>query len=316
MTSRSVQRYRHAPVWRNEAARLRLEAWHGRFLERVRVPVTSAVVDSSFGPSHVLVAGPGNAPPLVCLHAMRTGSAHLLSEIQGLAGRFRLIAPDLPGQSVLGPPVRAPLSDSSLADWLVEVMGELGVDAAPVLGISWGGFVARLAATTHPARFRALVLIVPAGIVNGSHWRGLTRMALPLLRYRVRPTTAHLKEFLQPLLTTWDEDWASYMADTLRDMKIDPRIPPLATDAALRSLHLGTLVLGAEDDISFPGRAMVERVCALVPGVEAEVLRGCRHCPPTTPEFRSWLADRVAAFLGSGADGDAGTPRLEPQIVA
>jgi 2-hydroxy-6-oxonona-2,4-dienedioate hydrolase len=285
------------PVWRGEASRKRLEAWHEHFRSRIRATVASRSVDTSLGRSHVLLAGPEDAPPLVCLHAMRTGSSHLLSELQPLASRFRLFAPDLPGQSVLGPQVRAPLADSSLADWLIEVMDQLGIPTAPLFGISWGGFVARQAASAHPDRFSALILVVPAGIVNGSHLRGLAQMALPLLRYRLSPSKPNLEAFLRPLLTTWDDDWAAYMADSLKDMRIDPRIPPLATDEALRGLQMRTLVLGADQDISFPGHAMVERVRALVPDVEAEVLLECRHCPPTTPEFQFWLADRVAAFL-------------------
>lgn len=87
------------------------------------------------------------------------------------------------------------------------------------------------------------------------------------------------------------------MADTLRDMRLDPRIPPLATDAELEALEVRTLVLGAEDDISFPGQAMVDRVERLVPNAEVGLLRECKHCPPTTPEFRSWLAERVTTFL-------------------
>jgi 2-hydroxy-6-oxonona-2,4-dienedioate hydrolase len=104
-------------VWRDDASRERLEAWHGRFRARIETPVVSEVVDTSFGSSHVLIAGLGEAPPLVCLHAMRTGSAHLLSELQSLATRFRLVASDVPGQSVRGPQVRV-----SLAPRRVEVV--------------------------------------------------------------------------------------------------------------------------------------------------------------------------------------------------
>jgi 2-hydroxy-6-oxonona-2,4-dienedioate hydrolase len=290
------------PVWRDEASRARLQAWHDRFRARIQTTVASETIDTSFGRGHVLFAGPADAPPLICLHAMRTGSTHLLSELQPLATHFRLVAPDLPGQSVMGPPIRASMSDSSLAGWVVEVMDQLRIGNAHLLGISWGGFVARLAASAHPDRFSALVLIVPAGIVNGSHWRGLAEMALPLLRYRFKPSRANLKACLQPLLTTWDDEWASYIAGTLKDMKIDPRIPPLATDEALRSLRVRTLVLGGDQDISFPGHAMVERVRVLIPGVEAEVLAQCKHCPPTTPAFRSWLADRVTSFLSRPDD--------------
>jgi 2-hydroxy-6-oxonona-2,4-dienedioate hydrolase len=286
-----------ATVWRNEAARARLEAWYNRFLERIEVPVESRVIDTSFGPGHVLLAGSPGATPLVCLHAMRTSSAHLLSELHPLGLRFRLIAPDLPGQSIRGPQSRISLTDHSLADWLVQVLDQLEVEQPHLLGVSWGGFVARKAASSYPDRFSRLVLIVPAGIVNGSHWRGLAQMAMPMLRYRLRPSEERLRAVLQPLLTTWDEQWTAYLGESMSDMKLDPRIPPLARDEELSSLQTRTLVLGGDEDISFPGRAMVDRVLALMPQVDAELLEGCRHCPPTTPEFRSWLAHRVSEFL-------------------
>ena len=286
-----------ATVWKTEAGRARLEAWYERFRGRIAAPTESREVPTSLGPSHVLLAGPASGPTLVCLHAMRTGSAHLVSELGGLLDRFRVVAPDLPGQSVRGPLVRASLADDSLARWLLEVCDGLGLGEVNLFGVSWGGFVARQTASAAPARVRRLALLVPAGVVNGSHWKGLTRMALPLLRYRLWRSERNLRRFLDPLLTTWDEDWAAYMGDTLRDMPMDLRIPPLATDDQLRALSMPTLVLGAADDISFPGRPMAARVKALVPHADVEVIADCKHCPPTTDAFRAWLAARLTHFF-------------------
>lgn len=285
-----------AVVWKNETARARLEGWYERFLSRIPNPVSHREVATRFGASHVLIAGPEDAPPLVCLHAMRTGSAHLLSEFTALIGRFRMIVPDLPGQSVRGLPVRLPFDDSN-ARWLADVLDGLGLDRVNLFGVSWGAYVARLTANTIPERIQKLALLVPAGIVNGSHWKGLTRMALPLVRYRLWRTDANLRRFLDPLLTTWDEDWAHFMADSLDDMPIDMRIPPLAMDDQLKALAMPTLVFGAANDISFPGRPMVERIKALLPHADTEVIPDCKHCPPTTPEFRRWSAERLTRFF-------------------
>jgi pimeloyl-ACP methyl ester carboxylesterase len=81
-------------------------------------------------------------------------------------------------------------------------------------------------------------------------------------------------------------------------MPFDLRVPPLATDDDLRKLTMPVLVLGAADDISFPGNALVQRMTAMVPHADCEVIAGCKHCPPTTPEFRDWLARRLGAFVG------------------
>jgi 2-hydroxy-6-oxonona-2,4-dienedioate hydrolase len=65
----------------------------------------------------------------------------------------------------------------------------------------------------------------------------------------------------------------------------------------LRRLTMPVLVLRAADDYSFPGDAVVRRVRAAVSYDDGEVIAGCKHCPPTTPEFRTWLAERLTAFL-------------------
>lgn len=193
-------------VWKNAEARSRLEAWYARFEARIQVPVEHRQVMTRYGDSHLILAGPADAPPVVCLHPMRTGATHLLPELGSLPRHFRVIAPDLPGQSVRGPQVRLPLDDDSVARWLLDVFDALALDRVDLFGVSWGGFAARLTASTAPERVRRLALLVPAGIVNGSHWRGLLGMALPMLRYRLRPSPGNLQRVLAPILTTWDDD--------------------------------------------------------------------------------------------------------------
>lgn len=283
-------------VWKDDAARARLEGWYQRFLARVEGPVESRQVTTRFGPSHVLVAGRPDGPPLVVLHPMRTGAAHLLAELGPTLAHFRVYAPDLPDQSVRGLQARLPLGDDTLAQWLLDVLDALHVPQAPLFGVSWGGFVARLTASTAPQRVPRLALLVPAGIANGSHVTGLLKMAVPMIRYKLRPSDANLRRVVDPLVTTWDPEWSGYIAATLSDMTMDARIPPVASDESLRRLTMPVLVLGGADDISFPGDAVVQRLVAHVPNIEGEVLP-IKHSPPTTDEFRRWLGARLQRFM-------------------
>lgn len=135
-------------------------------------------------------------------------------------------------------------------------------------------------------------------------------MALPLLRYRPNPSERTLRQVPQPLLTTWDADWAGYMGGSLRDMLMDLRIPPLATDAELKQLTMPLLVLRAENDISFPGKAVVERIRACVPHASGDVIANCKHCPPTTDAFRNWLGARLTSFFAPQAYTSAGMDHI------
>ena len=49
--------------------------------------------------------------------------------------------------------------------------------------------------------------------------------------------------------------------------------------------------------MTFSVDAIVRRVKAVVPHANGEVISGYKPCPPTTPEFRAWLAGRLTAFL-------------------
>ncbi len=285
-------------LFKTEAGRARLDAWYERFLAKVDSPVDTTSVPTRFGDNRVLITGPADAPPLVVLHAMRTGASFLLAELGPLLPKYRIYAPELPGQSVRGLDMRLPLKDDSAALWLADVMDGLLLDSANLFGVSWGGFVARLSAGHMPDRVRKLALFVPAGIANGSHLIGLTKMAWPLLRYKLHPTNQNLQKLLEPLLSTSDEDWSQFMGCTINDLKMDPRIPPVATDAQLKQLTMPVLAIVGEDDISFPGRLIEKRLKSKLPTAQIEVVPGMKHCPPTTPQFRTWLADRLVQFFG------------------
>jgi len=284
-------------VFKDEPARIRMENWYNRFLQRAGIKTQSEMISTSFGDSHVLLAGNASAPPLVCLHAMMTGSAHIVSELSYLADRFYLIAPDLPGQSVKGIPVNLPYSDGSHARWLQEILDRFGIKQIHLFGISIGGFVARQYASANPDKVTSLILLVPAGIVQGSLLIGFSKMILPMILYRSHPNEKHLKKLVSNLITTWDDDWAHYLGDSFMDFKINLKIPPVATDQELNSLTMPCLVIGAEDDISFPGRELIRRAKSMIPNLETELLENSKHSPPTTDEFRKWLSERVTQFI-------------------
>lgn len=285
-------------LWKTQKGRQRLEAWYDHFQAKIETPVQSIHVPTTWGENHVLVVGPEDAPPLVALHAMRTGASFLLAELAPLLTLYRVYAPDLPGQSIRGLDVRQPLDDQSAVRWTAELLDSLSLGSTNLFGISWGGYLARAAASALPERVNKLALMVPAGIANGSHLTGLLKMAFPMIRYQIRPTEANLKKLLTPIVSSWDEDWGAYIGCSLRDLKMDPRIPPLATDAQLQALTMPVLAIVGDDDISFPGRAIHERLRRVLPSAEIELVENCKHCPPTTPEFRAWLAGRLKTFFG------------------
>jgi pimeloyl-ACP methyl ester carboxylesterase len=258
---------------------------------------TSRMVKTRHGDTHVLSAGPPNAPPLIVVHGALASSAHVMGELGPLLSRFRVHAPDVIGQSVKSEDRRIALDGNDYGEWLEDVMDGLGLRRAHVYGVSWGGFVACKLAASVPQRIDRLVLLVPAGFVNGSAWEGLTKVAIPLALFRAFPSEARLTKFASGILTTLDDDWVPYLGEAFRSYNLDIRVPPLFTPEALARFDRPALVFGASHDVSFPGRALVARAKVLLPRAETELLENCRHSPPTDDASRARLADRVTRFL-------------------
>lgn len=90
-------------------------------------------------------------PSLLCDGGMWRGQVEPLSAL----GRVVVFDPPGHGKSEVPPPFT--LEDN--ADAMLDAFGELRVDAAVVVGLSWGGMVGMRMALQHPSRVRALALL-------------------------------------------------------------------------------------------------------------------------------------------------------------
>lgn len=287
----------------SEAGRVELDRWYDKFLGQVepRFASTSQIIETRLGPTHVRSAGPVDAPPIVILHGAMATSAHVLVEAAPLLRDYRVHAVDVVGQSWKSVQVRPSHKDDTYGDWVADVFAGLKLESAILYGVSFGGFVSMKALVAHPHLAKKLVLVVPAGIVNGSAWEGFTEVGWPMLMYRLSPSEARLKKFFLAIFSEWDEDWGHYFADSMKYTKLDLRVPPLFTPEQTAKLKMPTLVIAAEKDLSFPGVKLIERAKELFPHAKTEILEGIRHCPPATEEAREDLAKRVKRFLNSAA---------------
>ena len=285
-------------MFKSEQARQVLTQWYDKFRARIPSPTESRVVPTSFGPTHVLVGGPEHAPPLVLLHGAMATSAHALVELAPLLTNFRVYALDVLGQSVMSADARPSVSNDEYGRWLVEVLEGLALAQVHVVGISWGGFVSIRLAALAPQRIKRLVLLVPAGVVTGPSWAGFTKLGLPMALYLMAPSEQRLRRFTQHLLTTQDDDWMRYLGDAFRSFNLNMKVPALVKPGELKALTAPTLVMAADQDISFPGEKLLARAAEVFPSLAGtELIKNCNHCPPTTDAFRQWLSGRITDFL-------------------
>jgi 2-hydroxy-6-oxonona-2,4-dienedioate hydrolase len=126
-----------------------------------RIAGGSRLLATACGPIEVAETGPAGGPALLVIHGSGGGFDQGLTLGSDYAGRgFRVIAPSRFGY--LRTPLPADASGERQADHLACLLDVLGVSDAAVLGVSAGAISALHFAVRHPARTRALVLMVPA----------------------------------------------------------------------------------------------------------------------------------------------------------
>lgn len=108
--------------------------------------------------------GPADGPAIVWVHGLAGSWQSWLENLPVLAAAgFRCVALDLPGFGA-SPMPRDPITISGYAAIVDELMEQLGIHAACVVGNSMGGFIALEVAIRFPARAERLVLVSAAGL--------------------------------------------------------------------------------------------------------------------------------------------------------
>lgn len=305
-------------IFKTPAGEARIKDWYQRFLERLEQPVEIRQVQTDWGLTQVLVCGPEAAPPVLCLHGAMSGAPHMLGELGDLHRHYRLYAVDIVGQSVASAQVRPNPHDDSYARWLGQVLAGLELQQVLVLAVSWGASVALKLAAYQPERFKGMVLATPSALVNGKVLQGLLQIALPMLIYRLWPSEARRDKAYRALLTTPDPIWSPFLPEVMQHSKMDFSAPPLVKTGDFQHLKAPVYVFGADQDLSFPGEAVLKRAAEVFPSyMGGEVLRNARHVPPFTAEFRQrWSAQVHSIFqqqlqLFQAQQGQTQTP-VEP----
>jgi pimeloyl-ACP methyl ester carboxylesterase len=117
-------------------------------------------IDTAVGKVQMWRAGAG--APVVYLHSAM-GEGPGLAFLEELAGTNDVVAPVFPGfgeSEGIGE-----IDDMEDAVFhVLDLLDQLGLDAAPFVGLSLGGWMAAEVATRYPERVRRLVLVNPAGL--------------------------------------------------------------------------------------------------------------------------------------------------------
>jgi pimeloyl-ACP methyl ester carboxylesterase len=241
----------------------------------------------------------GKGRDMLLLHGLGSTKVSMYETAAALSRQYRVHAIDLPGFGSSSKPAIAPYSPRWFAQIVFELMDELEIERAHLVGNSMGGRIALELALCEPQRIHALGLLCPAVAFIRRSYHPLVRLARPeiaLMPHRIRRSLVA------------GEFWSLFADHDL----IDPAVADVAVDefqriygsagaryaflAAARNIYLDNpfgrdgfyprlaelqapaLFVWGSHDVLIPP-AFKPHVAQWLPQAEQIVLDGCGHVP-------------------------------------
>lgn len=247
----------------------------------------------------------GQGDSVVLLHGWGASSQSLAGVVACLAPLFQVTSVDLPGFGwSQAPPVAWGVAD--YADHVRQLLDEIRISKAALLGHSFGGRIAIRLASRHPERIGRLVLVASAGVRPKRGLRYHARVATFKALRRVL-TLPGLEGPGSRLLARWQAKAGS--RDYLAAGRLRPTFVKVVNEDLTPTLALiqaPTLLLWGDQDQEVR-RPAVDVMAARIPGARLEVFAGAGHFPfQDAPEafcqaVRAFLqAERWATTTGEG----------------
>jgi pimeloyl-ACP methyl ester carboxylesterase len=282
-----------------------ISRWYEEALAAIKVPVESVYVDTRFGRTHLLAAGPPEAEPLLLIPGVAGCAPLWRRQFPALSRHFRVYAADIPGQPGRSDPNPPSFLNDDYSDWLRDVLDGLGQRRAHVAGVSVGAWVAMRFAIAAPERVLKVVMLGPTGLSSA---RLPWRIWLTRVMKKGKDADALQDDLTAKSVTskspggsfgTFDRTLARAMALCTRHYRVDWSLGIYDETTRRVNKWQGLKVLGkffrsepkgllrrfqspgllvfGEHEVLYDPRRVAERARALMPGLRVEIVSGAGH---------------------------------------
>lgn len=261
-------------AFRSEEGKNKVLSMYDEFMKKLDTPYERVVVNTQFGETSAIVAGKEDAPIMVLLHGSSMNSAMWLGDIPVFTSRYRIIAPDIPGEPGRSDERQLPFHGSNMADWLNEVLVAFRITTRVfITGTSLGGWLAAKFAITYPDKVNKLALICPAGI--GRQNDAFGEIAIKHFAKGEKGVADLLKEINggQEI----NERLLEYQMSIFLHFNARQETIPIFSDEELLRLKMPAIVFLGKKDIMLLSSETEERIKKILPHIQVVMYENLGH---------------------------------------
>lgn len=226
----------------------------------------------------------GDGPPVILIHGLGLNRQMWQWQVPELSSRFRVITYDLLGHGESDKP-SGRYEMPQMVEQIEQLMNELGIGKAAIVGFSLGGLIARAFALAHPDKVAAMV------ILNSAHARSAAQRDSIMKRVSQVAAGGPESTIDEALMRWFTEEFGNRNPEVLEkvrawvlanDRSIYPELYRLLAqgdiglELSIKDIGCPVLVVTGEDDHG-NSQAMAEQMAGLMPNAAVAILPGLRH---------------------------------------
>ncbi|MRX71941.1 alpha/beta fold hydrolase [Bacillus lacus] len=281
-------------IYRTPEGKKGIQKYYDHYLQQLPITFQRTYVPTSCGNTHVLLAGPEDASPLIILQGGNCISPMTLSWFAPLFSKHRIIAPDTPGHPGYSEEQR--LNNDNTASWISNIMDHYKLSSAAFIGPSFGGgMILRLAAVS-PEKISCAILVAPAGIKLGSKYKMIQNILLPLMKFKIFSSQKHLFTITNNMsLGFMREIDREITGHIFQHVKLERNMPKLSTQRELRNFKAPTMIVAGKEDIFFPSDILAPASTKIFQNLVSFKERSMGHFPSS--KDLKVINEDISAFL-------------------
>jgi pimeloyl-ACP methyl ester carboxylesterase len=142
----------------------------------------------------------GQGKPLLFIHGLAADHTSWKNQIEYFASRYQLILPDLPGSGESSYDGE-PLQIDDMADAMLEIIQEEGLNQVLLFGHSMGGYIGLSITRRYPDKVKALGLVHSTSFADSEEKKQIRRKSIDLIRQYHNGKQSYIETMINSLYT-------------------------------------------------------------------------------------------------------------------
>ncbi len=259
-------------LFKTETGKKEILSLYDQKLEELNIEYEYIKIATNFGETNIIASGAASNPPMFIIHGSNGCAPIAFETYPNLHKTYRVYAVDVLAQPNKSAETRLNMKDDSYGKWMNEIISALNIEHVTMTGFSFGGLVILKTLENDESKIKEVFLSAPAYIVNGNPLKTLFKIFIPMKRYMKTRKPKYVENFLAEVFTDRDEFAIQYLSKVFLHFNMDFSPVPIINKQKAMAIKTPITLIGAKDDILFPGQKMIKRALKIFPSLKKYLL--------------------------------------------